>query len=240
MIIIGSFLCVAAAVGVFMLMIKPQQAALKAAQARVDKAITLGNVQARDKAISDLNAAILQVSKVQQDLDLEMRRRMPDLSFARRDLGMLQLWNEQIKTLGPLLEKFARDKSVKVLSANFAIPAPPANPNDPIFDSEVLVFPLGQVQVQGDFRKLMNNIQRWNNCRRLVMVSPPTLTGVSPQLVATYSLTCYIFPVAKGGPKIEMAGAGGAAGATGAPGGMPAGAPPPMPGPAGPPAAPGM
>lgn len=226
-IIIGAFLCVVAIVGVFMLLIKPKQAALQAAQARIDKASPVGNQAAENQAIADLNKAILEVSNTQKNLNVEMAKRMPDLSFTRRDLGMLQLWHEQIDTLGPLLEKFAKDKNVKVLSAKFSIPAPPANPNDAIFDQDVLVFPLGTVQVKGSFKDLMSNITRWNNCRRLVMVSSPVMAGTSPNLVASYGLTCYIFPVAKGGEKIQMAGTGAAdASGGGMPSpGMPAGSP---------------
>jgi len=121
---------------------------------------------------------------------------------------MLALWKEQIKTLGPLLESFARDKSVNVVGARFSIPAPPVNPNDPIFDQDVLVFPLGNVQAVGNFKDLMNNIRRWNNCRRLVMVGPPAMLGNSPRLVIAYPVTCYIFPAVKGGPAIPMAGSG--------------------------------
>lgn len=206
-VIIGSVLCVIAAVGIFFLLIKPKQEAYKAAEARYNAAKDLGNQVAEDKAIRDLNQAILEANIAKQALDAQMKRRMPDLSFARRDIGMLALWNEQIKTLGPLLERFARDPNVNVLSANFSIPPPPVNPNDPIFDQDVLVFPLGEVQVMGNFKDLMNNIRRWNNCRRLVMVGPPQLQGTSPRLVMRYSLTCYIFPVAKGGPQIPIAGA---------------------------------
>ena len=137
-----------------------------------------------------------------------MRKRMPDLSFARRDQGMLELWQEQIHTLGPLIKSFARDKNVDVLSDDVTLPAPPANPNDSVFDQDVLVFPLGSVQVQGDFKSLMDNIARWNSCRRLIMVTSPVLAGTSPALVAQYNITCYIFPVAKGGPKIPLAGGG--------------------------------
>jgi hypothetical protein len=207
-IIIGAFLCVAAIVGVFMLLVKPKQEALGAAQARVDKCAPLANDAAENKAIQDLNSAILEVGRIQQAMNAQMERRMPDLSFTQRDLGMLQLWHEQIDTLGPLLEAFARDKRVTLLSAGFSIPAPPANPNDSVFDQDVLVFPLGNVTVQGNFKDLMANIRRWNNCSRLVMVSPPALAGTSPQLTATYGVTCYIFPVAKGGEKIQMAGGG--------------------------------
>ncbi|MGQ9455145.1 MAG: hypothetical protein ACUVRS_09525 [Armatimonadota bacterium] len=205
-IIIGSVLCVMAATAMFFLLIKPKQEAYKAAEARYNAAKDLGNQVAEDKAIRELNQAILEANIAKQALDAQMKRRMPDLSFASRDIGMLALWNEQIKTLGPLLERFARDQNVNVLSANFSIPPPPVNPNDPIFDQDVLVFPLGEVQVAGNFKNLMNNIRRWNNCRRLVMVGPPQLQGTSPSLVMRYSVTCYIFPVAKGGPQIPIAG----------------------------------
>jgi hypothetical protein len=205
-IIIGSVLCLIAAVALFFLMIKPQQEAYRAAKERYDKASVLGNQTAENQAIEDLNKAMNEVQLAQAQLDTQMRRRMPDLSFARRDIGMLQLWQEQIKTLGPLLENFARDRNVKVIFSGFDIPAPPSNPNDPIFDQDVIVFQLGNITVVGDFKRVMDNVRRWNNCRRLVMVGPPQLAGVSPNLSATYALKCYIFPAAKGGPKIPMAG----------------------------------
>jgi len=206
-VIIGSVLCVIAATAIFFLLIKPKQEAYKAAEARYNAAKDLGNQAAEDKAIRDLNQAILEANVVKQAFDAQMKRRMPDLSFARRDIGMLALWNEQIKTLGPLLESFARDQRVSILSANFSLPPPPVNPNDPVFDQDVLVFPVGSVQAMGNFKDLMNNIRRWNNCRRLVMVGPPQLQGESPRLVVSYTVTCYIFPAAKGGPQIPIAGA---------------------------------
>lgn len=224
-IIIGSVLCVIAGVAVFFLQIKPQREAFAAAEARYNAAVVKGNESSKQQAIKQRNDAIMAFQVAQGQLDGQMKRRMPDLNFARRDIGMLALWKEQIKTLGPLLESFAHDKNVRVQQAAFQIQAPPSNPNDPVFDQDVLVFPLGTVSVSGDFKHLMENVRRWNNCRRLVMVGPPTLGGVSPQLTESYSLTCYIFPVAKGGDKIQMAGGGTA----GAPGAAPAPMPAPMP-----------
>jgi len=207
-IIIGSVLCVIAGVALVFLFIKPQQEAYKKAEDRYNAAKGLGNQMAEDKAVRDLNDAILKSNIARQALDAQMKRRMPDLSFVRRDTGMLALWKEQIKTLGPLLEGFARDNRVNVLGARFSIPPPPVNPNDSVFDQDVLVFPLGNVQATGNFKDLMNNIRRWNNCRRLVMVGPPALAGTSPRLVLAYQVTCYVFPAAKGGPQIPMAGSG--------------------------------
>ncbi len=207
-IIIGSVLCVMAAAALFFLLIKPQQEAYEKAEARYNAAKDLGNQMAENKALDDLAKAISESNLARQAFDYQMKRRMPDLSFARRDTGMLALWQEQIKTLGPLLESFARDKSVDVVGARFTIPPPPVNPNDSIFDRDQLVFPLGSVQAVGNFKDLMNNIRRWNNCKRLVMVGPPVLQGTSPRLAMAYAVTCYVFPAAKGGPQIPMAGTG--------------------------------
>jgi hypothetical protein len=214
-IIIGSVLFVIAGVGVFFLQVKPQMDAYKAAKAEYEKESVKGNEQSKQAAIRQQELATLALNQAQALLDVQMRRRMPYLNFSRRDIGMLALWKEQIKVMGPLLENFARDGNVRVLQAGFKIAAPPANPNDALFTQDVLVFPLGQVTVSGDFKRVMNNIRRWNNCRRLVMVGPPRLGGESPQLMVSYDVTCYVFPAAKASMEstIDMAGAG-----TGTPG----------------------
>ena len=150
-IIIGAFLCIAAIVAIFMLMVKPQNEAIQAAKARYDAAEPKGDAMAERRANTDLQEANKEVSLAQAAMDEQMRRRMPNLDFSRRDIGLFALWKEQIYTLGPLLTKFAQDKNVKLKNANFSIAAPPANPNSPILDQDVLIFPLGQVQVTGDF-----------------------------------------------------------------------------------------
>ncbi|MFQ3548903.1 MAG: hypothetical protein SNJ70_04065 [Armatimonadota bacterium] len=211
-VIIGVFLILASGFAIFWFLIKPKQAELEAAQARIDAASVLGNAASEAQAKRDLEKAKLDARLAQQTLDAEMQRRMPNLSFARRDIGMLQLWQEQIYTLGPLIEKFAQDKNVRVTPLKITLPPPPSNPNSDVFDKDVLVFNLGTVTVNGDFPNLMNNIRKWNNCERLVMVTEPKLTGVSPDLQSTYNLTCFIFPVDKGGEKIPIAGEASVAG----------------------------
>ena len=47
-------------------------------------------------------------------------------------------------------------------------------------------------------------------------VGPVQLAGTSPQLQASYSVTCYIYPLAKGGDTVPMAGGGAAPGTPGA------------------------
>ncbi|MCL5103388.1 MAG: hypothetical protein M1133_04655 [Armatimonadetes bacterium] len=212
-IIIGAFLCIAAAAGMFFLIIKPQNEKLAAATSRRDAAATVGNASSEQQAIAEFNAAVLKVTQTKQQLDVEMKRRMPDLSFARREYGMLELWKEYTKVLGPLLNGFARDKNVTIQSAHFQMPPLPTTPNDPVFDMDVIQIQLGSVQATGDFKSLMDNVRRWNNCKRLVMVGPPALNGSGPHnLSVAYQVTCYIFPVEKGGPMIQMAGGTGAAG----------------------------
>lgn len=205
-IIIGSVLCVIAAVAMLFFLIKPQREKYDAAYARWESDSKIGNAAKQAGAERAREKANLDVRLAQQALDLQMQRRMPKLDFSNRETGMIALWKEQSVKLGPLLESFAQDKNVEVLSASFQLPAPPENPNDAVFGQDVLVFPLGTVQVQGDFKSLMNNIRRWNNCSRLVMVSPPVLQGRSPELQAAYTITCYIYPIAKGGPTVPMAG----------------------------------
>lgn len=229
-IIIGSVLCVIAAVAIFFLQIKPTNQKIEEQKKRYETAFVKGNPQSRDQAIRERDDAAQKVVLAQMQLDTLLAKQMPVLNFTRRDIGMLALWKEQIKKLGPLLEKFAQDRNVTVLSAKFPIPAPPANPNDATFDQEILTYSLGTVQIQGSFKSVMKNISRWNNCSRLVMVGPVTLSGISPELTASYPLTCYIFPTAKGGDKIQMAGTGSAdasaASGMGAPVAMPPGMPP--------------
>lgn len=209
-IIIGSVLCVIAVVAMYFLVIKPKQVAFKAAEDRFNAAKDLGNEMARNNALADQSKAIVEVAMKQREMQVVMDKKMPDLSFDRRDIGMLQLWKEYITNLGPLLNHYANDKGVDAVDAQFKIPTPPLNPNDALFDSDMITVPLGDVQVTGSsFKALMNNITRWNNCSRLVMVGPPAISGNSPYLMGKYSLTCYIFPATKGGPKIELAGQGG-------------------------------
>jgi len=207
-IIIGSVVCVLAGVAIFFLVIKPQREAFAAAEARYNAAVTVGNAIELDKAEKDVVKAGIEVAQAQQMLDVQMRKRMPDLSFARRDLGMLALWREQINTLGPLLQHFAQDPKVQVLASGFNIPAPPVNPNDKLFAQPILEYQIGGVAAMGNFKELMDNVRRWNNCRRLVMVGPPQVGGISPRLVVSYNLTCYIFPAETGGPNIPLAGGG--------------------------------
>lgn len=205
-IIIGSVLCVLAGVAVFFLMVKPQQVALKDVESKIAQASVKGNEGARAQAERDVAQSIADFNIAQQDLNEQMNRRMPYLNFTQRDIGMGQLWDEQIMTLAPLLRRFAREKGILITGGDMKIPDPPFNPNSDVFDKDVLEIPLGDIQVMGDFTSIVKYVKRWNNCKRLVMLGPLKLEGVSPYLQASCKMTCYIFPAAKGGAKIPKAG----------------------------------
>lgn len=228
-IIIGAFLCVLAGGLMGFFLIKPEFEKYQAAYDRLAGIVSKVGVPgvevsaevdyasafqpAMDKALDNMARANSEKNEATALLRAKMDYLMPPLDFSDRKYGMIAFWKEQILTLGPMMERFARDKNVDVVSANFQLPAPPVNPNDPLFEKEVLEFPLGTVAVQGNFKNIMENMRRWNTCNRLVLLSPPTLQGTSPQLQAAYNVTLYIYPmaVAKAGDTVPMAGGGTAA-----------------------------
>ncbi len=207
-IIIGVLLCIITCVAIYYLMIVPQNDAYKKADDRYNAAIGEGTEQVLAQTRKKYQETLKQYAQVMRDLDAQMRIRMPNLSFARRDYGMIALWKEQLLNLGPLLESFANKGSAKVLDLDMKIPEPPKSPNDPVFDKDVLVFDLGEIKVQGDYKTVLDSVGYWNGCPRLVLTSMPELSGVSPAITAKYNLKCYIFPREKGGPAIPIAGGG--------------------------------
>lgn len=102
--------------------------------------------------------------------------------------------------------------------------------NYPAIPFPVVIFDLGQVQIQGTYEQIMANVRAWANMPRYLAVTHNLqLTGTAPQLNATYdvSLVGYIrydgvfAPVPDGG---GAAAGGGAANGRG-PGGPGPGAP---------------
>lgn len=220
--IIGTVLIIIAEAVILYMMWKPQNLKFAAAITRYDAASDLGTPEAKAAADLELVAAKKSVVVALADLDGVMSRRMPVLDFTLRDVGMIAMWYEQITKMGPILESFANDKNVRVSPVSFSLPAPPSSPNDGLFDSEVLNFPLGTITAQGDFKSLMNHVRRWSNCKRLVLVEGVSLTGNSPNLTVSYSIQCYVYPTATGGPQNPMWGASsGGGGGAGAGAGMP-------------------
>lgn len=220
--IIGTVLIIIAEVLILFMMYKPQGLKYDAAKAKYDGAIDLGNPEALAAADKSLADAKKSVQVALNDLDGVMKRRMPVLDFTKRDVGMIAMWYEQITKMGPILESFANDPNVRVSPVSFSLPAPPSSPNDSLFDSNVLTFPLGNITAQGDFKSLMNHVRRWSNCKRLVLVDGVSLNGNSPNLSVSYSIQCFVYPTALGGKTDPMWGAstGGGGGMQGPGGGM--------------------
>lgn len=132
---------------------------------------------------------------------------------------------------------------IKVLSLN---PVPtfglndPANSllasyyNYPAVAFPVVIYDLGQVQVEGTYSQIMANVRGWSRMPRyLAVVDGLALTGTSPRLQATYNLSIVgyiqstgIFPPVREGTTLASTG-GAAAGGAGRPsgfGGPPGGA----------------
>jgi hypothetical protein len=172
--------------------------------------------QQLDPAKKDLVKAKAEVVTAKNDWGIYENRLMPKIDVTNLYTGWQQLTNEQLKYLGPNLEKFVRaDKSVQILQANFALPAPPDDPNQ--VNSPIFVFSPGSVQVSGTFENILKHVERWNKFPRLVMVTGFQLAGNSPQLVGQYSLQVFEFTRGEkpGDTFPAAAGAGGGGGGMG-------------------------
>ena len=218
--VLGVLACVVVGVGFFFLLIKP--VAAKKAQVQKDLEASKQVADQLPSAMRALDEAKKTVAKEQAKLGAYERSKMPNLSFASRDTGMVQLWHEQVEVLGPTLVRWAPKGGVRLIS-DVSVPAPPTNPND--IATDLIKVPIGKLDVVGDFQSIMNHIRAWNACPRLVSVDKPSISGMSPYLKATYDLTVYIFPRGSAGPQIQMAGTGQAQGGMMAAGAAPVGSP---------------
>ncbi|MDO8588146.1 MAG: hypothetical protein Q7T82_14055 [Armatimonadota bacterium] len=207
-IIIGSVACVVFGVGLYFLLIRPVDLQIAQVSSELASSQAVGSRLMSSR--QGLEEAISKVDLVQTKLARYETSKMPNLSFAERDKGMIQLWHEQSEMLGPILERWAR-RGVQS-NSTITLPAPPTNPNQ--METNLIRITVGKIEVVGNFRSILQHIRSWNTCPRLVQIDRPSLSGTSPALTATYDLTVYIFPRTAAGPEIKMAGAGGATGAT--------------------------
>lgn len=103
--------------------------------------------------------------------------------------------------------------------------------NYPAIAFPVVIFELGQVTVAGTEAQIMENVRAWKNMPRYLAVTDGlTITGTSPQLQGTYSVTLVgfirgktIFPTVPDGP--APGGSGGGGGGLGGGGGARGGGP---------------
>ena len=212
-VIIGVVLMVIVAVGIGFGLIKPYQEKLNEQTQKRDTRQAVADQ--RPDAEKAKKQAQADVEKAQASWRRYESTLMPRIDITDLWSATQSLWHEQLEVLGPMTEKFLRaDKSVQILQANVALPAPSEDPNQ--VNQPLFVFPLGQVTVQGTFENILRHVERWNRFNRLVLVDGLQLQGNSPQLVGSYTVTCYIFTQGEtAGPAIPQAAGGGGRGGMG-------------------------
>jgi Tfp pilus assembly protein PilO len=105
--------------------------------------------------------------------------------------AMIRLWQEPAKTV-PLIERFALNTRKVIVTTNFGVGGQPTDPR--AIPQSVIEWPLGNITVQGTFPEIINYMKRWNQAGRLVAVDNFQISGKSPFLTGTASVTVYIFP----------------------------------------------
>ncbi len=230
--IIAAVLSAIAAGAIYYFLVMPEQARLEAAESKfsTNQAIAVTKPQEdADQIKAKGEVRVAQAKWARYDREL-----MPNIDISNLIRGQQQLWNEQINVLGPITQRYLyADKTVQVVKASLALPAPPTDPN--AIAKKYFEFPLGDVTVQGKFNQILNHAERWNRFNRLVLVDGLTLAGNSPSLTGSYKLTAYIFTHDEKGagasiPQATATQGGGGGGFGGPPpglGGPPAGFTPP-------------
>lgn len=216
--IIGAVLALVFGLGIYFLLIQPVLVKTAEDQANYEKRQAVANQ--RGSARQDLEEAKKKVKLAEADWDVYVQRFMPNINVSSTYDAWQQLVNEQVRVLGPELDRFVQsDKTVRVMQANFALPAPPDDPNQAV--SEFFVFNPGSVQVAGTFRNVLRNAERWNQFKRLALVTGLQLTGNSPNLVGQYTVTVFEFTRGDKAKAVTIPqAAGGAGGGGGRFGGM--------------------
>ncbi len=236
--IIGTVVCLIAAVALFFLLIKPANEARDKQNAELSSTIDQGGTE---QAVLDAQQKLAQMKiKVAQDqaeLTRWMKAKMPNISLDDPARGMLAIWQEYSETLGPLLIGWigGKDKTNVHLASGLSISAPSSDPTayaQYIEGSAPLTINIGKVKIEGDYSSIMKHLRKWNDCNRLCLINEPAISGTSPNLSCEYTLTVYIYPVtayrAENLPPIAAAAAG-ASGDGSMVGGMPGTGMPGMP-----------
>ena len=190
--IIGLVLTTLAVAGIFIFLIKPLNERLDLAQTNLDtQTAALAKAQS-DKKPAELDRlkARAEVATAKREWAVYNRALMPNINLANRFTATQQLWNEQLTVLGPKVLKFLyADRSVRVVTESIAIPTPSGDPNAVV--QKVFTYPLGSVSVAGTFQQVLRHTERWNRFDRLALVDGLTLSGNSPTLTGTYTVTLF-------------------------------------------------
>ncbi len=158
------------------------------------------------------------VKEAQAALKVIQQKRMPKstINLANRLQAWVQ-WHEMVREIGKKLEAWPIKTGVQPLYT-VQLPGPPTDPNQ--IPELALVFPIGQVQVRASsFEALLNHVRKWNEVPNLlVLVDGLAIQGTSPNLIGTYTLTIFVYPLGPAGAQVPSGSGGGAGG--GMPGGM--------------------
>jgi hypothetical protein len=221
--IIGSVMTIAAIVLIYFFMIQPIRTKTEEASTRRDAAVSSGGTQNDvTKAKADLVNATVQAKATTVAWHGKEVALMPPFDVSKRYSAWRQLSHELSENLGPSLERWMARSGVVQLSS-ISIAPPPSSPND--ITGAPLVIPVsgsdGAMSVEGDFRRILAHLVKWNDFNRLVMIDKVELHGNSPFMQCKYNASVIIFPqnpTAVAAP-VTSAGTGAAAGAAGGFGG---------------------
>ncbi|BDI31251.1 hypothetical protein CCAX7_33020 [Capsulimonas corticalis] len=194
--IIGSVLTIAAIVLIVFFLIQPIRQQTDAASARLDAAVSGGGTQHDvQTAKADLVLANKQALATRQAWHVKEVTLMPPFDVSKRYSAWRQLSHELSENLGPSLERWMARSGVVQLSS-ISIAPPPSSPND--ITGAPLVIPVsgsdGAMSVEGDFRRILAHLVKWNDFNRLVMIDKVELHGNSPFMQCKYNASVIIFP----------------------------------------------
>lgn len=210
---------------------------------------TLANIDEHEKHNAQLEAKVARipegralvalaeqkVKEAERKLARYENQKMPVNTIDLSDrLSAWEQYHDMVREIGHKLQAWPMKTGV---NRQFAVqlPPPPTDPN--ALPDKLIAFPLGAVTVRASsFQGLLDHVKRWNRIPNLlVLTDGMAIQGTTPQLTATYNLTVYVYPRARGGqlgapvPSIPGGGGGGGfgggmpGGGMGAPGGMPGG-----------------
>lgn len=169
---------------------------------------TLQNIQYHEENIAQLQQKVAQIPHARQlvqqaqqrveqanrDLAVIDRTKMPVNTIDLSDrLKAWMQYPDMTRGIAKKLEAWPEKTGVQRLY-NVALPPPPNDPN--AIPTLVLVYPQGTVQVRAaSFEGLLNHIRKWNDIPNLVvLVDGLTISGMSPQLFGSYTLTVFVYP----------------------------------------------
>lgn len=195
---------------------------------------TLQNIKYHEDNIAQLEQKVAQIPRARQlvqqaqqrveqanrDLAAIDRTKMPVNTIDLSDrLKAWMQYPDMTREIAKKLEAWPAKTGVQRLYT-VAMPPPPNDPN--AIPTLALVFPLGTVQVRASsFEGLLNHVRKWNDVPNLVvLVDGLTISGMSPNLIGSYTLVAFVYPRNgdRPGPNVPsspQAGAGGAPGGVG-------------------------